>query len=209
MTGPRLSGSHDEKWPKATGGAGVHGDLTLANAFTAARFVLVPFFAVAWYGGHGQRALWLFVAAVATDLVDGLVARVMNQPSRLGALLDPIADKLLILTAVVIGVLIHLVPFWLLAVILARDALLAVGVLIFAVRWRDRHGPEAWRPTRIGKYAMVLQSASIALVLLASALDIGALRPYTQVAMIMTAVLTITAGAQYTIRAARAVQEKR
>jgi cardiolipin synthase len=183
----------------------LHGDLTLANVFTLARFVLVPFFAVAWYGGNGRRALWLFAIAVVTDLLDGLLARLMNQPSRLGALLDPIADKLLILTALVIGVLIHAVPMWLLAVILARDALLGVGVLVLAARWRDRHGPDAWRPTRIGKYAMALQSVTIALVLLASALDIAALMPYTQVAMIVTAVLTITAGTQYTVRAARAL----
>lgn len=191
--------------PKPADEPTVHGDLTLANAFTLARFVIVPFFAVSWYGGDSRRALWLFVIAVATDVVDGLLARLMKQPSRLGALLDPIADKLLILVALVIGVVIHLVPSWLLAVILARDVLLAVGALIFATRWRDRHGPDAWRPTRIGKYAMALQSGSIALVLLASALDIRALMPYTQVAMIVTAVLTITAGTQYTIRAARAL----
>ena len=62
----------------------------------------------------------------------------------------------------------------------------------------------AWRPTRIGKYAMALQSLAIVLVLVDSILG-GELRAYAQTAMIVTAALTSTAGAQYTIRAARAL----
>jgi len=180
-------------------------DLTLANAFTAARIALIPFFALAWYHGDGERALWLFAAAVATDAIDGFLARYLNQKSRLGALLDPIADKMLVLAALIVGVWIRAMPIWFLAVIVARDAVLALGAILFSTRWKGRHGAEAWRPTRIGKYAMALQSLAIVLVLIDSTLDIGGLRPYTQVAMVFTAALTITAGAQYTVRAARAL----
>lgn len=180
-------------------------DLTLANAFTAARIALIPFFATSWYHGDGERALWLFAAAAATDLIDGFLARWLNQRSRLGALLDPIADKMLILAALIVGVLVGAMPLWFLVVIVARDAVLALGAILFSTRWKGRHGAEAWRPTRIGKYAMALQSLAIVLVLVDSSLDIGGLRPYTQVAMVFTAALTITAGAQYTVRAARAI----
>jgi cardiolipin synthase len=179
-------------------------DLTLANAFTAARIALTPFFAVTWYRGDGERALWLFAAAAATDLVDGFLARFLNQRSRLGALLDPIADKFLVFMALVVGVLVRAMPLWFFVVVVARDAVLAVGAILFSTRWKGRHGAEAWRPTRIGKYAMALQSLAIVLVLVDSTLDINGLRPYTQVAMVFTAVLTLTAGAQYTVRAAKA-----
>ena len=183
-------------------------DLTLANVFTAARLVLIPIFGASWYGGNGRRALWIFAVAVVTDLIDGFLARFFHQASRLGAVLDPIADKLLVLVALVVGVLIHVVPLWLLVVIVVRDAVLAVGAILLLTRWRGRYGPDAWRPTRIGKYAMALQSLAIVLVLVGDTLDIRSLLSYTQVAMIFTAALTLIAGTQYTLRAVRALAQE-
>ena len=180
-------------------------DLTLANLFTFARLVLIPIFGWLWLHGDGERALWIFAIAVATDVVDGFLARWLNQRSRLGALLDPIADKVLVLVALVVGMVLHHIPPWLAVVILGRDTLLAVGAVLFSTRWRERHGPAAWRPTRIGKYAMALQSLTIALVIVWSTLGLAGLREYVQAAMVLTALLTITAGTQYTIRAARAL----
>ncbi len=179
-------------------------DLTLANLFTFARIVLIPIFGWLWLHGD-RRALWIFAIAVATDVVDGFLARWLDQRSRRGALLDPIADKLLVFVALIVGLLLGVIPAWLAAVIVARDAVLAVGAILFTTRWRERHGPDAWRPTRIGKYAMALQSLTIGLVIVWSTLGLRALVEYVQVAMIMTAVLTLTAGVQYTIRAARAL----
>jgi cardiolipin synthase len=184
-------------------------DLTLANFFTFARIVLIPVFGWLWYHGDGARALWVFAIAVATDVIDGFLARWLNQRSRLGALLDPIADKLLILVALVVGVLVGAIPAWLAVLIVARDAVLAVGAVLFSTRWRQRHGPAAWRPTRIGKYAMALQSLMIALVIVSTTLGLPALRETVQVAMLLTALLTLTAGGQYTIRAARALRSTR
>ena len=183
-------------------------DLTLANLFTFARLVLIPIFGWLWLRGDGERALWIFAIAVATDLIDGFLARWLDQRSRLGALLDPIADKVLVLVALVIGMMVRRIPVWLAAVILGRDALLAVGTLLFSTRWRGRHGPASWRPTRIGKYAMALQSVTIGLVIVWSTLGLRGLGDYVQVAMVFTALLTITAGAQYTVRAARALRKE-
>src|SRR5262249_28729546 len=114
-------------------------DMTLANAFTAARIVLIPIFGACWYRGDATRALWIFGAAAATDLVDGFLARYLNQRSRLGALLDPIADKMLIFVALVVGVLVRAIPLWLFVVIFVRDAMLAIGAILFSTRWRDHH----------------------------------------------------------------------
>src|SRR5262249_44433724 len=151
---------------------------TLANLFTFARIVLIPIFGWLWYHKDGARALWVFAIAVVTDLVDGFLARWLNQRSRLGALLDPIADKLLVLCALVVGVLLGAVPFCLLVLIVARAAVLGIGPLLFSTRWRHRHGPAAWRPTRIGKYAMAMQSIMIALVIVWTTLGLPALRDY-------------------------------
>ena len=184
-------------------------DLTVANVFTAARLVLIPIFGWLWLRGQEVVALWLFVAAAVTDVLDGFFARWLNQKSRLGALLDPIADKLLVLVALLIGILRGEVPIWLAAVIIGRDAIMAVGVTLLGTRWKEQHGPAHWRPTRIGKYAMFLQSVTIALLIVDSAVAVADLRAYVQVAMLWTAVLTLVAGAQYTIRASRALAQEK
>jgi cardiolipin synthase (CMP-forming) len=183
-------------------------DLTLANAFTLGRIVLVPVFGWQWLVGEDLRALWIFAIAAATDVIDGFLARWLNQASALGALLDPIADKLLVFVALVVGTARGDVPLWLAAVIIGRDAIMAVGVVLLGTRWRDRHGPSSWRPTRVGKYAMFMQSLTIALVIVDSAVGPAALRGYLEVAMILTAVLTVVAGLQYTIRASLALAHK-
>lgn len=182
-------------------------DLTLANAFTVLRIVLIPFFGWLWYRGENERALWIFGIAAATDLLDGFLARWLNQKSPLGALLDPMADKMLVFVALIVGMLLGEIPVWLAVVIIARDALLAAGAIAFSTRWRDRHGPSEWRPTRIGKYAMFMQTVSIVLVIVDSTLGPSGLRGYVEVAMLWTAALTAIAGVQYILRAARTLRQ--
>lgn len=184
-------------------------DLTLANAFTVLRIVLIPFFGWLWYRGENERALWIFGIAAATDVLDGLLARWLNQKSALGALLDPMADKLLVFVALIVGLLLHEIPLWLAVVIIARDALLAVGAIAFSTRWKAVHGPSEWRPTRIGKYAMFMQTVSIVLVIVNSTLGPSGLRGYVEVAMLWTAVLTVVAGTQYILRATAALRQGR
>jgi cardiolipin synthase (CMP-forming) len=176
-------------------------DLTLANFFTATRILLVPVFGYLWAIGEAERALWVFAAAASTDLVDGFLARFLNQKSRLGALLDPIADKLLMLVALLVGIKIGAIPVWLAAIILARDLLLLVGVVLLGTVWKGRHGPQAWRPTRVGKYAMAFQSFTIAMTIVDTAIGPPWLRGYLESAMVITAIVTVAAGAQYTLRA--------
>jgi phosphatidylglycerophosphate synthase len=82
---------------------------------------------------------------------------------------------------------------------------LAGGAIAGATRFRDRHGPAAWRPTRIGKYAMTLQVVMIALLIVDSAVGPAWMRAYVEVAMVWAALLTVVAGIQYVVRASRAV----
>jgi cardiolipin synthase len=181
-------------------------DLTLANAFTVLRILLIPVFGWLWYHGENERALWVFGVAAATDILDGFLARWLNQKSALGALLDPMADKALVFVALIVGLLLGEVPAWLAGVIIARDTLLAIGAICFSTRWKAQHGPASWRPTRVGKYAMFMQTVTIVSLIVDSALGPSGLRAYVEVAMLWTAVLTIIAGAQYILRAARALR---
>jgi cardiolipin synthase len=142
---------------------------TLPNLLTALRIILMPF--VAWYLWQGdvERAFWLFVAAAVTDLLDGNLARLLNQRSVLGAWLDPIADKLMLLTTVTMLCLTDLLPMWLLWTILIRDAVILTG----AEGYRRLTGGLDVRPTISGKVATAMEFLLISFTLADLALGLG------------------------------------
>lgn len=112
--------------------------LTIPNAIGAARLMLVPIFlALALAGGEGVSALAVVLFAVCGwgDYADGLAARLTGQYSRLGALMDPLTDRLLAISGVVVCWRYDLLPRWALALLLARE----VAMLILA-RYGLRHG---------------------------------------------------------------------
>lgn len=151
------------------GGAADAGPLTLANALTALRIVLAPVFLVLYARGEHLLAVAVFGAAAATDVLDGLVARALHQSSRLGAFLDPIADKLLAACALIALAATGRLAWWLPALVVTRDlALLAGASLLGSIH---RTVPVA--PTRIGKYATVALAVTVIVVL------VGELGVYT------------------------------
>ncbi|WP_168627112.1 MULTISPECIES: CDP-alcohol phosphatidyltransferase family protein [unclassified Cryobacterium] len=105
--------------------------LTIPNLLSFFRLAMVPVFLVLVIIGEDVLALLVLVVSSITDFLDGLLARRLNQISRLGQLLDPAADRLFIF-ATLIGLAIReVVPWWLLAIIVARDAMLViVGVVL-------------------------------------------------------------------------------
>jgi len=137
------------------------GPANLANALTALRLVLAPVFLVLYVGGDRLRALAAFAAAAATDLLDGLVARVLRQQTRLGAFLDPIADKLLAACALVALAATGRLPRWLPVLVVSRDLAQLAGAAVL----RTTHHPVPVAPTRIGKYATVALALTVVLAL--------------------------------------------
>jgi cardiolipin synthase len=142
-----------------TGGRG--GALNLANALTALRLVLAPVFLVLYVEGERVRALAAFAAAAATDVLDGLVARALRQTTRLGAFLDPIADKFLAACALVALAATGRLPAWLPALVIARDVAQLLGAAIL----RTTHHTVPVAPTRIGKYAWFALAVTVVLAL--------------------------------------------
>jgi cardiolipin synthase len=178
--------------------------LTIPNAISVARIAAAPVFGWLWARGE-TAAVWVFLATVASDFLDGFLARVLDQRSRLGAILDPIADKLLNLVALVVGMWLGQVPVWWACVIFGREVVIGFGVFLGATRYRDRHGPASWQPSRLGKYAMLWQSVAVTLIVVGSTLAPAGIRGYVETAILMTALLTLISGAQYVIRASLAV----
>lgn len=110
--------------------------LTLANGVTAIRAVLVPFIAMALLEQRFAHAFWMMIAAGASDAVDGYIARTFGHKSLVGAYLDPLADKLLLITT--LGILTyegHL-PQWLMMLVVGRDIAIVATVVAFTLMKR-------------------------------------------------------------------------
>ena len=114
---------------------------TIPNALSVLRLLGVPLFLWLLLGPHADGwALAVLAVSGFTDWLDGVLARALNQTSRFGALLDPFADRLYILATLVGLVLRHVIPIWLAAVIVARDAI--VGAALPRLR-KAGYGPPA------------------------------------------------------------------
>jgi cardiolipin synthase len=171
--------------------------LNLPNTLTLIRILTIPFFLEFLAYQLYFEALIVFAIGGFTDFLDGLTARWMNQQTALGAYLDPVADKLLVITSYVMLGSIGGIPAWLAVVVVARDALIVIGYVIIHVLVEERL---QMKPTRIGKWSTTFQllTLAIALTLLhdpklfsARVLDIF---------VVITAVTTVVSGCQYLYR---------
>jgi cardiolipin synthase len=142
---------------------------TVANQLTMLRMALVPAFVLLALDRQFTWALVVFVVAGLTDALDGYVARHANQSTRLGAMLDPVADKLLVGSAYVVltwsSVVGCTLPAWLTVTLLFRDAMLVVGVVVVNLTV----GPRVFSPSRLGKFSTALNLTTGAAVLAVNA----------------------------------------
>lgn len=148
--------------------------MTTANKVTILRMLLIPFFVVEalYYAKTGKEefrlmAILAFAIAAICDGVDGYIARHYNQRSELGAILDPLADKFLLVSGIVLFSFDNeprfgSIPLWLTGIILGRDLLLAFGAAVIQMTV----GKVKVRPRILGKVATVLQMICIIWILL-------------------------------------------
>jgi cardiolipin synthase len=144
---------------------------TVPNALTLVRLLLIPVFLFASFRGMFTAALVLFVTAAVTDIFDGMIARRFNQRSRLGAILDPAADKI----GLVCGYLYYTlspnlpvvrIPGWLTFVVFIRDFLIMVFAYLMYTRVRVKGFPPSW----LGKISTLLQAFTLGMVICVNAL---------------------------------------
>jgi cardiolipin synthase len=171
--------------------------LTVPNLLTLLRIGLVPVFAALHLAGRPGWALVCFLAAALSDWLDGLAARILDQQTRLGAFLDPLADKLLTGVALLLLVLERVAPLWLLLLVLVRDLAEALGVAV--VRRKGLELPAA--PSRVGKYATFALTCLVVLGLLEETFtDLPAIHAWFQVAGYFTALCVVVSTVQYFVR---------
>ena len=168
--------------------------MNLPNYITLFRIILIPFFINLMIYGYYGAALAVFVVACVTDALDGMIARLTKSKTELGAFLDPMADKLLIVSAFVTLVLLQMLPVWLVIIVVSRDVILVLGSVAIYFIGRDFKA----RPSIIGKATTVLQLVVVTLALaLNNSGTTGGLIPLLHWT---TAAFTIASGVQYVAR---------
>jgi cardiolipin synthase (CMP-forming) len=153
--------------------------VTVPNLLTVFRMVLIPVFVSLLFYQRFVIALAVFIMAGVTDGLDGLLARRFNQKSQLGTILDPIADKLMLVTAFVVlsmrsvfpqPVPSHLpIPFWVTVAVISRDVFILVGAAAINVVT----GFRGFRPSMLGKINTVIQIAAIGIIMFAASVPYG------------------------------------
>jgi cardiolipin synthase len=175
---------------------------TTANQLTILRIVFVPVFIILLVYHEQGWALSTFVLAGLTDVLDGLIARRFGQKTALGAVLDPLADKLLMASSILILSLPQMefhntIPRWLMIIILFRDVfiLLVSLIVVLMVGWRT------FTPSPYGKASTVMQVLTVLAVLYANWQN--RLVPQLNILFYMTGLMTAFSGIHYLVRGLR------
>ena len=163
----------------------------LANWLTTLRILLIPVFVSLLVYRRPAEALLVFCLASLTDLLDGYIARSRGRQTRLGAFLDPVADKLLLTSAFVTLTYLKVIPFWIAVVVVSRDLILSVGVLVIHVAGGTVQPAPSW----LGKLSTVFQMATVLAAMVS--FYFGALQALPRLFAWVTAVFTVTSGLQY------------
>jgi cardiolipin synthase len=179
--------------------------VTVPNAITFVRLGLVPVFAALFLLGEPGWALATFVAAALSDGLDGLLARVLDQRTELGAILDPVADKALGFVALLLLVLAGDVPAWLLALALLRDVVVIATGVSARLRGQEIHAA----PTRLSKYATFGEMTLITLALVERASAAASLAPFRASVSVITGECLLVATGQYLLRLRRVLRGAR
>jgi len=188
--------------------------ITLPNILTVFRMALIPVFVSLLFYKQFVLALAIFVIAGITDGLDGLLARRFHQQSPLGRILDPIADKLMLVTSFVvlsmrgvypIPIPKHLpIPFWVTITVISRDVFILVG----AAAINMVTGFRAFQPSLPGKISTLVQIVAVATVMLAAQTRVGT-GYYLPTVYTLVFALTLISGIHYIFFVSRLLNDDR
>jgi cardiolipin synthase len=168
---------------------------TVANQLTLLRMGLAPLLVILVLSQRLGWALAVFVVAGVTDLLDGLIARLGHQQTTLGAMLDPVADKVLLTSAFVAltwtSPLHVAIPVWLTVTTLSRDAIILTGVAIVNLTV----GRRVFYPSLLGKLSTASQLVTVGVVLLLNAFSWTL--PWLDALFVVTLTLTVISALHY------------
>jgi cardiolipin synthase len=164
----------------------------LPNAITLVRLGLVPVFIVVLKAQDYTVALLVFAVAGLSDGLDGFIAKRFNLVTRLGAILDPLADKVLLVSAYIMLTVLGHLPFWLVLTVGFRDLLIVGGYLVYT----SLIGPVAMRPTYLSKFNTFLQITLVVAILVQQAMALP-LTLLVQILIYGVFITTVSSGVHY------------
>lgn len=190
--------------------------ITLPNVLTMFRMVLIPVFVSLLFYQKFLLALCVFIIAGVTDGLDGLFARRFDQKSQLGTILDPIADKLLLVTSFIVLALpsispqqpppSHLpVPFWVTTAVISRDIFIIVGAAAINIVT----GFRGFRPSWLGKLNTAVQILAIVSILIAASIPSWISGYYLPTVYVTVFLFAVLSGIHYVFFASRLLNEER
>jgi cardiolipin synthase len=175
--------------------------MNLANKITISRIILTPLFITAIVYSRMTLALAFFVLAVISDALDGFIARTRNEKTMLGTILDPVADKILLISAFICLALMKNLPAGLRLppyvpiIVISRDAIIVLGsILIHVIKGSVNIVPSFW-----GKFTTFFQMMTIVAILVAF--------PYAAIVWQIATALTVISGADYIFKGSRVLSE--
>lgn len=136
--------------------------INIPNSLTVLRILLVPVFVGLLLYGHYDFALMTLLIASLTDVLDGMVARMTDQRTRLGEYLDPLADKILLMSAIITLSVLDFIPIWAVIIVVSRDAILLAGTLLANLTETDID----ISPTSLGKGTTFAQICYVLAIML-------------------------------------------
>jgi len=166
----------------------------LPNLICLARMALVWPIIIALRAGNFDAAMLLFALAAISDGLDGYLAKRFHWTSQLGKILDPLADKVLLVAVFVTAAWLGLVPRWLTAAAVARDVLICLGASVYRLWFGPLHG----RPTIVSKVNTLLQLGYLLGVMVHEAFHFPPAEPLAALA-VLTLITTVASGADYVI----------
>lgn len=170
--------------------------LNIPNTLTMMRILIVPIFIISLIYGKYRIALFLFIMATITDALDGLIARKTGQKTPIGAFLDPLADKVILMTSFIIFAMLKWIPYWLLIIVISRDLIVVLGWMVLYIVT----GSSRVEVSSFGKIAIATQFLLIAYKLLAINFPKNIPQPSFEVYMLVGFVSAIS-GIHYIYRA--------
>ena len=176
--------------------------MNIPNSLTVLRIVLVPVIVILLIQGQYGKALVCFIIAGVTDGLDGLLARILNQITVVGAYLDPLADKALVISMFTTLAIVGVIPGWLAVVVISRDCIILGGILVMTLMSVDLE----IKPSFVSKINTMLQLVTIFFALWMK-MD-GAETHFHGAFMFIcwiTAMFTVISGADYLLKGMRLI----
>ncbi len=163
----------------------------IPNILTILRLALLPFILIELSAGRRETGLPLLIFSGSTDFIDGWLARRFHWESKLGAILDPIADKLLLVSLFLALGIDGSIPWWLVSIVIGRDVLLLLGAAFLFRRLKS------FPPSKAGKLSTIIQGITVLAVLF---------HVWPWPFFIATAAITIISGGHYFWRAIKLIR---